>query len=365
MPHGRAHGHRPSREAICTQYPNVVWTGLPPGVDPPQIPRGVSGEPLRCLAAGHGAWTFEARVTSYHPADDDDVNDIPTPAFEGTLHALFRTHQSASESIEISRLGLGGGDRLTTRVEAWLFDYDADGEQELIYVVSVGFDEGDEARSGVLTFDGGRARSYEPARAFSDFIEAVEDVDHDGRPDIRSGRPFVSGSNAGGDGGPSHYGGPTSIWHSLDNGTFTIRDALAIRILREACQTEEPLFSCYEEQDHDTRENSIRHRLACRLILGVPLQEVQNELRREFPIESCVETEMEARGIELPADLDPNDRAAVQAAEAARARARPGAAASCIEQDLNTYLEYARAAADVLGRVQPRASPPRREGACE
>jgi hypothetical protein len=264
---------RASGTTICAAHGGCEWRGLPEGIDPPALPG------TDCIPAGGGAWTFEARVDSYAPANEEE-----DAIFEGSLFAVFRSERASSPPRRIAQLGIGT--LLSTHIQPVTFDYDGDGVAELVLRTEWRFHEGASWGSHLLHFDGAEIRDYGPSTEFADFITDVADVDGDGRPDIRSGRPFVFGRHEIDDGGAMYLGGPNALWHSLPDGTFTMRDALGRRALRDACTARESLFGDYEDLGYEVRD-TLFPRIACRMIEGDARAQVERAIRAEYPMDAC------------------------------------------------------------------------------
>jgi hypothetical protein len=115
-----------------------------------------------------------------------------------------------------------------------LFDYDGDGEQELVWSVHTSVSEGaDRHAGGVMTFKHGEIRALDGSASFAPY--ATEDVDHDGRPDLIGHAPY----DGEGDDSPSGFTytlrGPSLLLHSLANGAFSADDSVAKQYARRAC----------------------------------------------------------------------------------------------------------------------------------
>ncbi|MFO0560861.1 MAG: VCBS repeat-containing protein [Polyangiales bacterium] len=115
-----------------------------------------------------------------------------------------------------------------------LFDYDGDGEQELVWSVHTNVSEGADGHAGgVMTFKQGAISALQGTAEIAPY--AAEDVDNDGRLDLMVRAPYVGD----GDDSPSGFTytmqGPALVLHSLANGTFSRDDAVAQQYARRAC----------------------------------------------------------------------------------------------------------------------------------
>jgi hypothetical protein len=115
-----------------------------------------------------------------------------------------------------------------------LFDFDNDGEPELYVEVREEGDEGHRAlENGLVTYDGSAVRLYEPAAGFD--IEALEDVDGDGRPDLHilaNYRETIAGCWTG---FPGAWPEPMFVAHARADGSFQVSDAEALAYAKSWC----------------------------------------------------------------------------------------------------------------------------------
>jgi len=118
-------------------------------------------------------------------------------------------------------------------------DYDGDGVPELFSGLQYGGGAREWVRArAFVTFKNGRITPYSPASGLP--IDHLEDVDHDGRPDLvveyDVGHGHRCDLHIDGAGGPDLV---TLVAHGLPDGTFSMSDAVARSELakREKCTT--------------------------------------------------------------------------------------------------------------------------------
>jgi hypothetical protein len=130
-------------------------------------------------------------------------------------------------------------DRRIVPTAPTFIDFDGDGEPEAIVVVET--TETSESgrsfsvrRGRVWTAGTAGIELYAPARNFA--LEAVEDVDHDGHPDLISRGPYAAFARlACGDEEPYPVSGPPLLAHGVSRGEFSWSDAAASDFARKGC----------------------------------------------------------------------------------------------------------------------------------
>jgi hypothetical protein len=129
---------------------------------------------------------------------------------------------------------LEGGVSYSTLGKPLFYDYDGDGEPEILLATAHKEHEGGyEAAAVVATFKDGAVRALAglPAR-----YEAFEDIDADGRPDVLY---FPYATDVGGpcSGFPGHQPGPAFVAHALPGGRFSLDDTIARAHVAAQCPT--------------------------------------------------------------------------------------------------------------------------------
>jgi hypothetical protein len=187
-----------------------------------------------CYPTPGGAWAL--RVDDWHMTDDAGI-----PRYQGawTLVHLDRTGaQVAARPGPASVYALSSGldDRFSMRaVQTW--DYDDDGEPEILVSVSHKAHEGPYTEAAVVaTFQGGAVREMP---GLPKAYEELEDRDGDGRPDAVY-HPYAFDSVAG-SGFEYHAFGPSFIAHALPGGRFSLDDAAARAHVAAQCPQHRPL----------------------------------------------------------------------------------------------------------------------------
>jgi hypothetical protein len=113
-----------------------------------------------------------------------------------------------------------------------LFDYDHDGEPELIVQLAGHIHEGgDWHRGRVWTFRNGVVALYPPAQDIN--VRDVQDLDQDGLPDLWTVGPFFAVAEA--PGGSYELTGPRLLAHARADGSFVLDDELARATARRIC----------------------------------------------------------------------------------------------------------------------------------
>jgi len=218
----------PPDPAICTQLLAEQRALAAKWPEPRYVPPVLG----RCYATRGGAWLVHfgsVRVAAEGPGVSARLSVLHLSAAPGTAGGLRQTSApfvaspfSGKPGAPLLPAGANYawqvGEYYTNVLAPTLFDYDGDGEAELLFTMDAYVSEGTVSGSvgRVLTYKAGTVRNYtpEPGLVWSN----VEDIDHDGRPDLLGA-----------------YGTVTVAAHSLANGSFSSVDAAAQAVARRAC----------------------------------------------------------------------------------------------------------------------------------
>ncbi len=181
---------------------------------------------------------------------------------------------------------LGEIDVLERRTLA-VFDYDGDGFGEIVLRRSEGASEEPSSDVEIMTYAGGTIGRYEPADAHTD-IRTVEDVDGDGRPDLR--RMAGLGIPHSGAMGDPCSGGVESVARSLPDGTFEVDPRETRKELLRQCP-KAPTGALISGDDVDV-DGEILTRIACAYLWGAEKADLHERVEREWSAVSCVYTDL-------------------------------------------------------------------------
>lgn len=207
-----------------------ITESLPPWLD--------RNEPLirgRCIPTHRGAWMVG--LSDVKRGDDADSvrgtwTVVHSDASGARTTALpdVRTKELPPGSNYVCEIGLA----CLGLSEPLRFDYDGDGEEELVVWGDGRIHEGEGFRFGsVWTFANNRVIPYAPAARLHT-VEA-RDMTGDGRPDLFFESPFESVLESPCSGFRYTESGPRFIAHALRDGTFSVDDAAAEGVARKAC----------------------------------------------------------------------------------------------------------------------------------
>lgn len=225
----------------------------------------------KCLPTPRGAWVVA--LDSLTPSDPD-AGDVH-------LDGVWSVQRvDASGAVARARRETSWTDYNMLRVEhASAFDYDGDGEAEIVlYTNESAHESADSPHGEVLTFRDGAVVAYAPAAG----IEPTEarDVDQDGRPDLLTVKPY----DGEGDDSPSGFtynmSGPQLVAHAVAGGQFSRDDDVAKRAARAVCpQRVANVFGATASQENAAAA------VVCARIWGVPAATVAREIARRCATE--------------------------------------------------------------------------------
>jgi hypothetical protein len=184
-----------------------------------------------CFPTPKGAWALD--VGAARSTTDVREGKRVTVELKGSYHAV---HLDADGRRSV-------GPPIPFVVDEWqsfelaetLFDYDGDGEPELLlHTKTTEHTAAGTSSEVVFAAGGGAVRRYAPAAAFATTMSA--DIDSDGRPDLlyTGEEPFrLEGTSD-----TPHTSMISELLfaaHSLPDGHFSARDAAAVAYVREQC----------------------------------------------------------------------------------------------------------------------------------
>jgi hypothetical protein len=147
-----------------------------------------------------------------------------------------------------------------------LFDYDGDGEEELVLIGHDQTHEGPRDPEGtIVTFKGGACAVYPPLKDV--VFWRVEDNDKDGRLDLVTYGSYRSRIGARCNGATSVAQGPALLVHSLPDGSFSMSDASAVAFAKATC--EKPGFAVSRDEEKRVDDEQTFVNLACARLWGM------------------------------------------------------------------------------------------------
>jgi len=222
---------------------------------------------LGCHTSGKGTWGFrvDEAFEGAMPKPGDACGDT------GYLVRLVHVDDHGAEEtivpgLTLSTFGaaprpysISTGYRAVRMSDASFFDYDGDGEEEVFVRTTIGtYDRVEQQQSAIFTFgspDAGKARIVPYAPATSLAIDTTRDADDDGRPDL-----LVAIGPA------SAPVGIRLLAHSLPDGTFSLRDAVAVGWAQKQCP-QDPKLDLSTKSASDFGQK-LADDVACALLWG-------------------------------------------------------------------------------------------------
>jgi hypothetical protein len=201
--------------------------------------------PDLCVSSARGTWALvvERAVTSGPPGEAASSSIRFAVAL---VHVDAEGHEtSVLPNKELHDTWKLDGGSLVTNVSlepTWgsialavlgTFDYDGDGESEILLEGHAADEGANRHTTEAWTFHDGKVVPYGPLRGVE--ILAVEDVDNDGRPDVVSAGPYARVQAVSGIGGTYRVAPPLFARHSLPGGAFSEADAVARDFSRSKC----------------------------------------------------------------------------------------------------------------------------------
>jgi hypothetical protein len=220
------------------------------------------------VQASTGAPGVTARFTIVHlnEYDHGDVERVLAP-FE---RSPFAGQPGAPTLPAGSNYALEVGSYYTDVFAPTLFDYDGDGEPELLFTMQAYVGEGTVSGSvgRVYTFKDGAVRPYARARAIS--WSNVEDVDHDQRPDL-----------------VGLYLSVPVVAHSRPDGSFSSVDGAAQAYAERACPRGRDAVFLPSTEDAGA-SGSTGWNGACARLWGASAETVIREIDKHCASNDCV-----------------------------------------------------------------------------
>lgn len=159
------------------------------------------------------------------------------------------------------------------------FDFDGDGHAELALRRSEGAHEDLDPTTEVWTY-ATTVHPYAPAAAIAD-VDAVADIDGDGRPDLRiDGKLSIAADGTMGD---NCTGGVSSVARSRPDGTFAIDERETRADLLVQCP-KPPTGKLFDADDANGEALS---RIACAYLWGEPKLELRGRVLAEWDAHVC------------------------------------------------------------------------------
>jgi len=204
-------------------------------------PSMIAALPLgKCFASANGAWSLSIEIDETMPSRAGnvggfvvvhvDANDNIVRRVTGVMRSLDDQKKTAANFAAFVWDGDGGSSGVQT------FDFDGNGDLEIYveWLTAIGSarENAESWTDGeLLTFADGKVVPYAPSAKLS--LWGLEDVDKDGRPDIRTSSPYGGRLRKGQS--PDYVWGPPLVAHSLPDGTFSMTDAVATSAARQVC----------------------------------------------------------------------------------------------------------------------------------
>ncbi len=222
---------------------------------------------------------FQARAVAWHVDDKGAKTSFVLPSL------LKRLGDKSFQSHDNDRVVF---DALTT------FDFDGDGEEELIVAGHDQTKEGPrEPISYIVTVKNGKATAYAPAAGILFF--RTEDIDHDGRPDLVTYGPYRAHTGARCNDAPTAFNGPAMLAHSLTDGTFSLTDGVAIGFAKQAC--DHAGFTVARDDQKNVDDEQTLVNIACARLWGMSASQAVTEVAKNCRVltgdAACKETALQ------------------------------------------------------------------------
>jgi hypothetical protein len=239
-----------------------------------------------CISTARGAWGISLDYVEPPRPDHDlagrfSLVHLAPDGHRVAVGPAFRAREVAGAGGEEQNLRPG----LVLAMPV-LFDFDGDGEQEIFLRMSLEPD-GLEARAvgRIWTYREHEPsiERWEPAREID--VEAVRDVDGDGRPDLLTYDPWEAFAAPGDPCAPMRAHGPLLVVHALVGAPFLSRqDAVARAAVKDACPGRPAQILRFTDGPSEPKaidaSGSLQN-LACARLRGVSAGEVKAEIEND------------------------------------------------------------------------------------
>ena len=247
-----------------------------------------------CL--GSTPWALAWDRVGPHPSDDAGPGADTLCARFGLVHALPDGGDARSSVFPMEWLGKMARASCNVGVDddpdfgvhqaprvVKTFDWDGDGDDEVVLAVeSEGHEMGDR-QARVFTFKGGRVVPYAPAESAD--VTEVRDVDGDGRPDLFTTGPYLdTDGNLPTGFRTVHLAAGLFLAHALSDGSFSYSDAVAAAHARRWCPAT-PVLDFHPDADflEEAHRQTVVRAVLCARLRGRSATDVAAAIERECP----------------------------------------------------------------------------------
>ena len=238
-----------------------------------------------CVPAGLGAWWLEREAEPV----DCGMGNIPESGHSGRLRIGYSTGDTRVAGDWESFDDCSSNVEYTALAHC---DWDGDGHEELALRRSEGYLDGGETRAWIQRFADGAIGMLPSLPSEAGEVFEVRDEDWDGRLDIVTRGPHMRGPFETDCCSNVYSGGPSTLWHSLPDGSFSRSDEVARTHLREMCgDTQAPiarsaleaLAECYGDEAWD----DIHVRVTCARLGGDTVARIRQRVQHEVDAFEC------------------------------------------------------------------------------
>ncbi|APR86813.1 hypothetical protein A7982_12162 [Minicystis rosea] len=184
-----------------------------------------------CVATPRGLWAIaydHVKVTPVAGPSADSSGSVEIDAPWSLVHVDAAGKRTAMHGGTLHIASYRAADARVFEP----FDYDGDGDDEVLLRTSHGSWSAGESEGHVMTARGGTVTRYAPAASID--VAGVEDVDGDGRPDLLTFGPYRPETQWCSF-EPDPAGRVELVAHALPGGDFSLKDAAASAFAKRAC----------------------------------------------------------------------------------------------------------------------------------